>query len=60
MSAQDVKVGEMIAEGTPEVVEAGCAQICEDSGGRGKQSKKKKKKKKKSKKKKKKQQNSEL
>lgn len=48
----------MIAEGTPEVVEAGCAQICEDSGGRGKQSKKKKKKK--SKKKKKKQQNSEL
>eukprot|EP01046_Picozoa_sp_COSAG06_P023866 COSAG06_NODE_1916_length_8071_cov_3.562970_3_plen_54_part_00 len=53
-----MKVGEMIAEGTPEVVEAGCAQICEDSGGRGKQSKKKKKKK--SKKKKKKQQNSEL
>ena len=44
---QEEKVGEMIAEGTPEVVDSACAQICEDSGSSKKKKKQKKKKQKK-------------
>ncbi len=48
---QEAKVGEMIAEGTPEVVGPACAEICTDSGG-GKKKKRKASKKKASKQKK--------
>ena len=47
--SQEEKVGEMIAEGTPEVVAPACAQICEESGSSKKKKKKATKKKKKQK-----------
>lgn len=47
--SQEEKVGEMIAEGTPEVVAPACAQICEEIGSSQKKKKKASKKKKKKK-----------